>query len=416
MNIVAVSNLYPPFYIGGYELGCRDVLNGLQARQHSVFVLTSTYGVGSPIMVDNVFRQLMIYRYRPTRDFSTGKLRLLQIERWNNRIFRRLVDHLHPDVIQFWNMRGLSMSLLASAQRTGLPISYAISDPWLMEAFDEDDWLNVWNSIPDAPVRAALKRALKLPGLEHIIDRRIPTKRMKLGSESVFFTSKALQRQYLAGGLRVEHGEIIHWGISLPKQVAGRKPPVGRPIRLLFCGRLVTDKGVHTALEAMGCLLKAGYRDIALTVVGRSSSVEYQEQLRILIEKGDLDAYVEFHGFLPRVDMLDMYHSHDVLLFPSIWKEPFAITILEAMASGLVVVGTTRGGSAEILEHGANSLVFEPGNAGDLASKIEELIRSPELWAKLSAEGRRTIIERFSLEKMVDRVEAHLKRTIERFH
>ena len=71
---------------------------------------------------------------------------------------------------------------------------------------------------------------------------------------------------------------------------------------------------------------------------------------------------------MPRV-----YADHDVFVFPSIWEEPFSIGLLEAMACGQAVVGTTTGGSAEILVDGVNSLVFPPGDPRRLARQVKRL-------------------------------------------
>ncbi|MFQ5772284.1 MAG: hypothetical protein ACE5HX_17245, partial [bacterium] len=58
MRILVISNLYPPYFVGGYELGCRDVVDGLKARGHHVKVLTSTYGVNKPEHDSEVYRWL----------------------------------------------------------------------------------------------------------------------------------------------------------------------------------------------------------------------------------------------------------------------------------------------------------------------------------------------------------------------
>jgi glycosyltransferase involved in cell wall biosynthesis len=66
-------------------------------------------------------------------------------------------------------------------------------------------------------------------------------------------------------------------------------------------------------------------------------------------------------------------------LFTSIWQEPFGRVIVEAMASGLAVVGTAVGGAAEMLVHDENSLVFEAGDSTSLARALRRLIESPAL-------------------------------------
>ena len=59
MKILVVTNFYPPHYVGGYELGCRDVVEGLRQRGHKVDVLTSTWGVDRPLQEGGVHRWLV---------------------------------------------------------------------------------------------------------------------------------------------------------------------------------------------------------------------------------------------------------------------------------------------------------------------------------------------------------------------
>ena len=63
-------------------------------------------------------------------------------------------------------------------------------------------------------------------------------------------------------------------------------------------------------------------------------------------------------GQMSRDALTSAYREHDILVFASTWEEPLGITLLEAMASGLAVVGTGAGGSAEILQPEVNALTF----------------------------------------------------------
>jgi glycosyltransferase involved in cell wall biosynthesis len=80
----------------------------------------------------------------------------------------------------------------------------------------------------------------------------------------------------------------------------------------------------------------------------------------------------------------------------------------EAMASGLVVIGTTTGGTKEILRDGETGLTFAPEDADGLAKQVTRLIVDPELCCRLSKAGRQTVLENFTLEKMVEQIEAYL--------
>jgi glycosyltransferase involved in cell wall biosynthesis len=100
-------------------------------------------------------------------------------------------------------------------------------------------------------------------------------------------------------------------------------------------------------------------------------------------------------------------------VFPSIWKEPFSIAIVEAMASGLVVIVTAEGGSGEILENGVNSLTFKAGDFRDLANKLQKLIDEPQLVPQLGTAAGERVRQRFALGAIVEKIERLLSRAIE---
>jgi glycosyltransferase involved in cell wall biosynthesis len=106
--------------------------------------------------------------------------------------------------------------------------------------------------------------------------------------------------------------------------------------------------------------------------------------------------------------MPGLLEKYDVLIFPSIYEEPLARMTQEAMAAGLVVVGTTTGGTKEILRDGETGLTFAPEDAEGLADQITQLIGHPEFRTRLSQAGRQTVFEKFTLEKMVADIEAYL--------
>jgi glycosyltransferase involved in cell wall biosynthesis len=98
----------------------------------------------------------------------------------------------------------------------------------------------------------------------------------------------------------------------------------------------------------------------------------------------------------------------DVLLVPSNWPEPFARVVLEGMICGLVVVATPLGGTSEIVVDGHNGLLFTAGDSRDLAQKVTTLARDPALRNRLAQAGRQTVMEKFTLPVMLDKVESYL--------
>jgi glycosyltransferase involved in cell wall biosynthesis len=144
-----------------------------------------------------------------------------------------------------------------------------------------------------------------------------------------------------------------------------------------------------------------------LTIVG-SGRPDYEVRLRRAVVDQGLEECVHFAGRVARSEMPAWLAAHDVLIFPSEWPEPLARTTQEAMASGAVVAGTNTGGTGEILVDGETGLVFAPCDAAALADCIRRLAVDPALFARLAANARRCVEERFSFQRMLDEVERAL--------
>jgi glycosyltransferase involved in cell wall biosynthesis len=177
---------------------------------------------------------------------------------------------------------------------------------------------------------------------------------------------------------------------------------------LLYAGQLVRHKGVHTAIEAMARLVSVWkIEQIHLTLVG-SGHPGYEAFLRGLVAQAGLQDYVTFLKPVSKDKIPGLFQQSDVLVFPSIYEEPLARVTQEAMASGLLVIGTTTGGTRELLKHDETGLTFEPEDAEGLAQQVARLIAEPELSRRLAQAGRQRVRARFTLDRMVTEIEAYL--------
>ncbi len=167
------------------------------------------------------------------------------------------------------------------------------------------------------------------------------------------------------------------------------------------------------AIEALALLFRDGWdRPLTLDVVGPQPDSDYVESLRRSIARHGLERVVCFHRQSPREVMPDVYQAHDVFIFPSVWEEPFALTMLEVMACGVPVVGTTTGGSKEILEHGVTGLAFETGDAQSLAGQLRRILTEPGLGQFLAHNALRRVRQDFTIEQTVERVEGFLSHQV----
>jgi glycosyltransferase involved in cell wall biosynthesis len=400
MRILVLTNLYPPHYLGGYELICHMVAGALRARGHEVAILTSNHGVpGASGEEPAVERSLRIHGFYGHPWLGIAKL--AQLEKHNNRTLRAAIDRFRPDVVSAWNMGGLSKSMVLTLQELGIPSVFYVSDHWIARGFESDVWLSWWSR--RGPAQAAA-RAL---GLNKAARQWAPIARKdEVRFQRLCFCSKAMRKITAGAGFEVMHGAVIYPPVDVQRFDAQPRP-AATPIRkLLWVGRLAEDKGVMTALKAMKAV--AGRFDGGLHIFGRGDA-DYVAGLKRFVQEHALP--VTF-GSAGMADMPRIYREHDALLFTSEWAEPFALTPLEAMASGTPVIGTLTGGSREIFRHGDNALTYSAGNADELAERILELSSQDKLRCAMASAGREEVRAQYALPVMAAQYEQYLAESV----
>jgi glycogen(starch) synthase len=406
MRILALTNLYPPHYLGGYELICHMVVSELRTRGHEVQILTSDHIVPgkSSLAESHIERTLKIHGFygHPWRNLP----QLRHLERHNNQTLCAAIKKFAPDVVYVWNMGGLSKSMVLTLQRLGIPTVYYLSDHWIARGFASDVWLQWWNRAGTAKDRL-IRGILKWTGVRAYWQRIAPTNPAQhVRFQRLYFCSKALRKLTASSGFEVMHGAVIYAPVDITR-FAGEAKPETSPMRnLLWVGRLSPDKGIATALKAIAHI--QGRFDGILHVFG-AGEAQYMAELRDYVYQRRLPVVFSSAS---TDQMPDIYRRHDALLFTSEWAEPFALTPLEAMASGLPVIGTTTGGSREIFRHDDNSLTYTAGNAEELGARILELAANPSMRSRLARNGQAEVRSTYALPLIVDRIERYLKESI----
>jgi glycogen synthase len=409
MKILTLSNLYPPHYVGGYELYCQTMLDALRRRGHDIEVLTSDYrvrpGVAQPVET-GVSRSLRIHGLLGHP--FVGIQQLHHIEFHNNRTLISTCRRVKPDLVYVWAFAGLSKSMLLTLQRMNVPVVFSVCDHWIARSGPSDVWLNWWNR-HDARVQQKLLRALwTFKGHRARCQRVAPTNPVShLQFQRIYFCSRALRDSTAMAGFNVSHGRVIHCSVDTERFDGRPKSSADPMTRLLYVGRLHPDKGVMTAVRALS-LLRDKFAG-ELTICGGGDAA-YENKLRSFVKAERLP--VKFLSQVPPECMPEIYRSHDALLFTSEWPEPFAIAPLEAMACGLPVIATLTGGSRELFRHRENALTYAAGDATELAQSIVELDKNPCLRERIARHGHREVREKFARENIVDEVETYLKESV----
>ena len=409
MRVLFLTNFYLVHGSGGEEQSCQQVVEGLKQRGHATLVLTSMHGSNNlPVEVDGIYRSLYLEMdLVPLRHSITFFTKRKAREKHNLQVFERVLQQFEPDIIFIWGMWNLPKSLPVLAEaRYPHKVVYRFATYWpTLPSQHEFYWRTPgrkWYSrIP--------KRVLGYFALAMLAKE---VQQYPLTFKHAICVSAASRDILVKAGIPVSNARIIYTGLDANKYLNGEQHQRGhddRSLNLLYAGRLTSDKGIDTAIEAMTKLVfDQGQQEIKLSLAG-SGATEYENHLRGLVNQAGLTDYVSFLGWVPPEEMPRLMRKFDVLLLTSIWPEPFARVLTEGMISGLVVVATPTGGTSEIVLDGENGLLFTPGNPEDLAQKIARLVDDPESCRKLAKAGKQTVMEKFTMTKMMDDIESFLQ-------
>jgi glycosyltransferase involved in cell wall biosynthesis len=161
------------------------------------------------------------------------------------------------------------------------------------------------------------------------------------------------------------------------RQLFRERPEISRQQSIVFLGRLVSDKGVDLLLHAYAALKRP---DWPLTIIGSGPE---QQALMSLADSLGVNASVRFVGPLQGDALALALNSHELMVVPSRWREPFGVVVLEGQASGCVVLASDGGGLPDAV--GSAGMLFRRGDHADLAAKLRLLIEDGDLRKRLRA-------------------------------
>jgi glycosyltransferase involved in cell wall biosynthesis len=204
---------------------------------------------------------------------------------------------------------------------------------------------------------------------------------------------------------------VIRNGVDLSRFSAPPEPdrvrrefglPSGVPL-VCVVSRLIRLKGLEYFLEA-AAFVAARRSAVRFVIVGEPAKGEtaYQPMLGDLAERLGIADRVMFAGL--RSDVAAILAGVSVSVMPSL-DEALSNVVLESMAAGAPTVATRVGGTPEAMVDGVNGLLVPPADALALAGAIERLLDDTELAARLGQAARRSIQERFTVERMVHATE-----------
>ena len=206
-------------------------------------------------------------------------------------------------------------------------------------------------------------------------------------------------------GVPTERIHVVYSGISLEgykqSDLLNDPPVIG------FLERQCRGKGLEVLIDAFLILKKTGkVSNLKLRIAG-GNLVEDRPFLKEMHQRLDGAGFSEDVEFLPNLsyeDRLAFLQSLSIMSVPAEHKEAFGVYIIEALASGVPVVQPNQGAFPELLDLTGGGILYESNEPHILADAIEKLLLDHERARELGKQGRKVVLEKFSVETMSQNV------------
>jgi glycosyltransferase involved in cell wall biosynthesis len=386
---------------------CEEVANGLFDKGHQITVLTSKYKHGDEVIFPyKVHRVLDL-----SPDYFCGKTAAKQFffgrkQRETKALenLKQMIDLCKPNIIFIFHGIGLPRQMFQYCEQLpGLKVVYYLAG-YLPDLPDE--YLHYWNSKPTHQKSKFIKPLLKSLAKRLLMREGKP---IQLKYNYVICVSQFV-RNYLVGKhLIPSESVVIHNGIDIQafnNKTLSYRMNGSAQTKFLVAGNIIPEKGIHTVIDSAD-LLKAWGKKFQLTILGNGPT-DYLELLKTKTDHHLLNDCIQFRPGVSREQVPEILKSHDVFILSSVYAEPLARSIQEAMAVGMLVIGTVTGGSGELLVHEQTGLVFEAGNTLGLAEQMKRVMENPDEMRAIARTGKETVVNSFNINKTILNIENYL--------
>lgn len=410
MKALHVPFTFYPDPVGGTEI----YVHGLAREQQR---LGSTVIVAAPAEENDAYRHdgIAVRRFAVNPNVADPRELYGDGDPHAAAAFARILDDERPDLVHLHAFtRAVSVRLVREAKRRDIPVVFSYHTPTV--SCQRGTLLRWGSEVCDGAldIHACARCTLHSHGLTRIASVAAgslpsPVGRMlgNIGASGGLWTAlrmtelvelrhaafHALMREadhvvalcqwvkdlLLRNGVPAEKVTVSRQGVSreIPAQ---RNHTASSVLRAAFLGRLHPTKGVHLVVEA---LRGDPQLPVRLDVFGVAQGEADQAYGMRLAKLASGDPRIAFHAPIPNDRVVEQIQEYDLLAVPSQWLETGPIVVLEAFAAGIPVVGSNRGGIAELVEHGVNGLLVDPALPDGWAEALRQLSQDRGLIARL---------------------------------
>ncbi|NII11163.1 glycosyltransferase, exosortase A system-associated [Oleiagrimonas sp. C23AA] len=375
MRILHVLDHSLPLH-SGYTFRTLAILNQQRALGWQTFHVTSPKQGNGEVREEQI-DEWSFFRTPPVGGL-TGRLPLLRHRGLMGALRRRLaevVDQVRPDIIHAHSPVLNAIPALSVGREKGIPVVYEVRAFWEDAAADH-------GTAAEWGLRYRLTRALETRALRR--------------ADAVTTICEGLRKDMLGRGLAADRITVIPNAVDVStfafqeradatlQQHYGLTP--GKTLG--FAGSFYAYEGLDLLLRAMPEVLRNDPQ-IRLMLVGGGPQ---EASLKALRDELGLEHAVHFTGRVPHAEVGRYYSVMDVMVYPRVSRRLTDLVTplkpLEAMAMGKLVAASDVGGHRELINDGGNGHLFKADSAQALAARILQLMKRPDAWSEVIANGR----------------------------
>ena len=362
MKILLINKFH--YLRGGAEKAYFDTARILEAHGHTVAFFSMHHPKNIKTPFEKYFVEYVDYHHKYSiQNRFLYALRIL----WNREAqknLEKLIQDFQPDVAHLHNIyHQLSPSIIATFKKNSIPMAMTLHDYKLISPnYSLFVRGHTWEGggykcLRDCCVGDSFLRSL-VCSLEYILHRTLGVyKKVDLFLSPSHFLKEKFQERGFRGDIRV-----IHQPVSLTEQIV---PVMDKEEYFVYAGRLSQEKGVTTLIEAI-----SKTKNSRLKILGDGPQKKFLEQYA---QESDVGDRIEFLGHLSYEQAQQETKKAKAVIIPSLWYENMPYALVEALGAGHIVITSRRGGMKERIHHKENGLLFEPGNAKELAYLLEHI-------------------------------------------
>lgn len=419
MKILFLCHFFPPTHTSGAENYTFNLAKALVNLGHQAYVLCAgTWDHGESYWngyTEELYEGIHVRRVHlcwhkapdPNRYLYDNPIIAAHLEEW--------LQEIQPNVAHITSCYTLSSSVIKVCHEVSLPMVLTLVDFWFLcpslhllrgdgslcdghttpwdclKCMLHDEKVYRWSAriLPDNLAQTALTglsgssinrlRGLRGKALNMAERKQILFERLHqidvIIAPSHFIASVHTSHSDRLPVQVQSHGHDLSWLAEY------QKTPRDGHIRFCYVGQISHDKGVHVLIEAFLKLnlTSAIVLDIWGSLNDTDSYTTYIKQLAVEVER------IRLRGKFPREQLAKVLAEADVIIVPSIWYENNPLVIHEAFAAQIPVIATNLGGMSEFVQHEANGLLFQRGNADDLSQQMRRIIEDVDILPRLQA-------------------------------